>query len=283
MENPAVTALAVGRRVARAFTWESRVASVQLFPRIGADLHRAARVSFTMSPRALDLPFASLAWRPLTAREFVEFATSEEDLLDRWTTDSPSEILRADIVLSESDQEGLRTYRTETVEEFNALDIDLKELFAVNVVIFIDYDAGAACLFRPADYDMASRLPSIPLLPTLYHGTTAEAAAALLREGWKPGAGAMGGNCGNSRYLYLTDDLENALWFASVKGANTVVVIRDVPVTSVMSDPEDRGGETIEAQLATRQKLGLPISVALTVPVPPTRFESVQIEAVSIG
>lgn len=49
---------------------------------------------------------------------------------------------------------------------------------------------------------------------TLYHGTTSATARSLLQRGWSPNFVSTGANCGQSRYLYLTTEYEDALWFA---------------------------------------------------------------------
>jgi len=104
---------------------------------------------------------------------------------------------------------------------------------------------------------------------TLYHGTTEDAAGALLSGGWKPNSGRMGGNCGDPRLLYLTTEPENALWFAQEKGGSTVLAVQ-VPIDSLIVDPEDGSEETVEEEL--RQPFGIPGSVACTEPLPASTF-----------
>jgi len=104
---------------------------------------------------------------------------------------------------------------------------------------------------------------------TLYHGTTEDAANALLSGGWKPNSGTMGGNCGNPRLLYLTTDPENALWFAQEKGGNTVLAVQ-VPFDSLVVDPEDGSRDTVEEEL--QEEFGIPGSVACTQPLPVNSF-----------
>jgi len=55
-------------------------------------------------------------------------------------------------------------------------------------------------------------------LITLFHGTSEECANRLLTNGWMPNQEASGGNCENPNFLYLTNDPENARWFANEKG-----------------------------------------------------------------
>ena len=81
---------------------------------------------------------------------------------------------------------------------------------------------------------------------TLYHGTTVESAARLIAEGWRPHSGDVGGQCGQPRFLYLTNHPENALWFAQEKGGDAVVAV-DVPLAFLAVDPEDGMEDTVEA------------------------------------
>jgi hypothetical protein len=52
---------------------------------------------------------------------------------------------------------------------------------------------------------------SEPTVPVLYHGTCPDNAAALAQHGWQPRSGPSGGNQGQSRYLYLSTDREDAV------------------------------------------------------------------------
>ena len=96
---------------------------------------------------------------------------------------------------------------------------------------------------------------------TLYHGTTEDSAARLLAEGWAPNSGSIGGNCGQRRYLYLTNGAENALWFAEQKGGDVVLEVR-VPADTLRIDPEDGIKDTVEEELNLSH--GLPGNVVLT-------------------
>lgn len=108
---------------------------------------------------------------------------------------------------------------------------------------------------------------------TLYHGTTRECADRILSEGWAPRSGSMGGQCGNPRYLYLTNVWENALWYAEEKGCDTVLQI-EVPASSLIVDPEDGIADTVEDEL--NSKNGLPGNVCLTRPLPASSFSLFQ-------
>ena len=80
---------------------------------------------------------------------------------------------------------------------------------------------------------------------TLYHGTSRASATALLATGWKPRPGCQGGNQGNPLYLYLTSAWEDAQWFANEKGESSIIQLINVPILSLMPDPEDEAGYTL--------------------------------------
>lgn len=83
----------------------------------------------------------------------------------------------------------------------------------------------------------------------LYHGTTAYDGAALLKNGWEPNKWGMGGNCGQTCYLYLSTEYEDALWFSQEKGESTVLKV-EVPFDMLLVDPEDGFKDTVEEELA---------------------------------
>jgi RNA:NAD 2''-phosphotransferase len=105
---------------------------------------------------------------------------------------------------------------------------------------------------------------------TLYHGTTPDSAQAITKNGWSPRSAAMGGNCGQSRYLYLTTEYEDALWFAQEKGSDTVLEVRDVPLSMLEVDPEDGTYDTVEEEISS--SLGLPGKLVLTRSLPAENF-----------
>lgn len=105
---------------------------------------------------------------------------------------------------------------------------------------------------------------------TLYHGTCPESAEILLSKGWSPRTGHVGGNMGQSQYLYLTTDPEDALWFAQEKGCDTVVKVSGVPLSYLKVDPEDGVGDTVEDEL--NSKMGLPGKVVLYRPLESNHF-----------
>ena len=83
---------------------------------------------------------------------------------------------------------------------------------------------------------------------TLYHGTCPENAERLMRDGWNPGSEPIGGNMGQSRYLYLTNGRENALWYAEQKGCSTVLKVT-VLASFLLVDPEDGTSDSVEEEL----------------------------------
>jgi len=103
----------------------------------------------------------------------------------------------------------------------------------------------------------------------LFHGTCAQSAKSLLSYGWSPDRGRSGGNLGQARFLYLTNDPENALWFAQEKGCGVVLRV-EVPMKHLQVDPEDGTHETVKDELS--MAFGLPGSVVATRAIPATCF-----------
>lgn len=105
---------------------------------------------------------------------------------------------------------------------------------------------------------------------TLYHGTTLTSADILLKQGWKPNSHTSGANQGQSKYLYLTNEIENARWFSEQKGENVVLEVT-VPKSSLLVDPEDGHGDTLDDEL--NNKLGLPGYVVCFKPLAASNFK----------
>ena len=99
---------------------------------------------------------------------------------------------------------------------------------------------------------------------TLYHGTSEASAARLLAEGWTPNSAPPGNQCGDPRFLYLTDEPADALWFANEKGSDVVLEI-EVESSHLMVDPDDGMQETVKAELASEW----PAKLVISRPVPP--------------
>ncbi len=97
---------------------------------------------------------------------------------------------------------------------------------------------------------------------TLYHGTCKENANNLVENGWKP-SNRIGSNLGQGKYLYLSSEWEDALWFAQEKGCNTVVEVKDVPIEFLRPDPEDEAGFSINDLLKRIDETGFPAKFAL--------------------
>lgn len=106
---------------------------------------------------------------------------------------------------------------------------------------------------------------------TLYHGTTEESAAVLMIHGWTPGSGSSGANQGQTRLLYLTTEPENALWFADQRGGGVVLEVV-VPLSSLVVDPEDGIGDTVEEELEIARRHGLPANLASKAEIEARRF-----------
>ena len=99
---------------------------------------------------------------------------------------------------------------------------------------------------------------------TLYHGTSLENGTRLIEFGWKPSNGKTGGNMGQSRYLYLTSDPEDAMWFANEMGENFIVEVSNIPITYLRPDPEDEAGYTMAELLDMMKSTKLPSKFVLT-------------------
>lgn len=111
---------------------------------------------------------------------------------------------------------------------------------------------------------------TLNMAPTLYHGTTEESAESLLHNGWQPNAWSAGANRGQPKFLYLTTDPEDALWFAQQKGGSSVLEIRGLAMDDINLDPEDACCDTLADEL--RNPLGLPGKVVLTRSKGPCHF-----------
>ena len=112
---------------------------------------------------------------------------------------------------------------------------------------------------------------AMQIVPVLYHGTCEDNAAHLIQHGWHPHSGTSGGNQGQTRYLYLSTDREDALWFAQEKGCDTVLAVRNIPLDCLIVDPEDGIGDSVEAEMNLPH--GLPGKLALTKPLAASHFQ----------
>lgn len=91
----------------------------------------------------------------------------------------------------------------------------------------------------------------------LFHGTTAENAEALLRDGFDPSRRILGANGGRAGHFYLTSTTENAGWYAGQEG---VVLEVRVPFRDLVVDPEDGIGSSVVFELMSEH--GLPANLA---------------------
>lgn len=99
---------------------------------------------------------------------------------------------------------------------------------------------------------------------TLYHGTTKYCADNMVENGWKPLKYSSGSNQGNPNYLYLTSEPENALWYAENNNGNTIVEVKDIPLSFLRPDPEDEAGYTMSELIERMNHSMMPANFILT-------------------
>ena len=106
---------------------------------------------------------------------------------------------------------------------------------------------------------------------TMYHGTCLGNAENLIKNGWKPKSGTVGGNMGQNKYLYLTSEKEDALWFAQEKGCNTVIEVKNIPIDYLIFDPEDGDPDLYDYKIQNaidkiinKTRYSTPVKLALT-------------------
>jgi len=109
---------------------------------------------------------------------------------------------------------------------------------------------------------------------TLYHGTCEANGKNLIENGWKPLNNGYGGNMGNPKYLYLSSEPEDALWFAEEKGCNTVIMLLNIPIENLRPDPEDESGFSMSELINRIDKF--PAKFILTIPLDKTYFKLYQ-------
>jgi hypothetical protein len=97
---------------------------------------------------------------------------------------------------------------------------------------------------------------------TLYHGTTLLNGLNLVKYGWEPNRCAT--DLSNSKYLYLTSDYDDAMWYANEKSGNTIVEITNIPIDFLSPDPESEIGYNIENLLRRLIKNKKPSKFVLT-------------------
>lgn len=118
---------------------------------------------------------------------------------------------------------------------------------------------------------------------TMYHGTCLNNAEKLIKNGWKPYSGLIGGNLGQNKYLYLTSEKQDALWYAEEKGCNTIIEISNIPISYLIFDPEDgmpdlydyKIGNAIN-KIINKTKYSLPVKLALTKELDSSHFKIIK-------
>jgi hypothetical protein len=108
---------------------------------------------------------------------------------------------------------------------------------------------------------------------TLYHGTCLYNGKNLINNGWKPIKKTYGANMGNPKFLYLTSEPEDALWFAEEKGCDTVIVVKNIPISFLRPDPEDEAGFTMVDLLDRMKHSSLPSKFILIKHLDSKHFE----------
>lgn len=113
-----------------------------------------------------------------------------------------------------------------------------------------------------------------PKTLNLYHGTCEANADILINKGWIPRECMVGANCGNSKYLYLTTEPENAMWFANENGCDSIVKLSNIPLEYLRPDPEDESGFTMDDLLnrLIDSNYNLPANFVLTRPLDSSYF-----------
>ena len=107
----------------------------------------------------------------------------------------------------------------------------------------------------------------------LYHGTCMDNAKLMVKNGWQPNKVSSGASQGQTRYLYVTNIPKNAEWFADQRGCNTVLLLKDVPISSLGVDPEDGSGKDAQDEIDGAKKFGLPAYLVVTKPLPSRNFK----------
>lgn len=111
----------------------------------------------------------------------------------------------------------------------------------------------------------------------LYHGTSLENAKLFLENGWQPNKISKGANQGQTKYLYLTNEPLDALWFAQEKGESSILEVT-VPINYLIVDPEDGVGESVDEELKISHRLKTPAKLALFKELRYTNFQLIEID-----
>ena len=109
---------------------------------------------------------------------------------------------------------------------------------------------------------------------TLYHGTTKQNAVRLITNGWEV-SNIIGSNLGNPKYLYLTSEPEDAMWFANENSGDVILQVIDIPISYLIPDPEDEAGFSMRELLDrfySTKKYKTPVKFALYKPLDSKHF-----------
>lgn len=115
----------------------------------------------------------------------------------------------------------------------------------------------------------------------MYHGCSKLSAKNLTESGWTPRSkNSYGSNMGRGDLLYLSSYEEDALWFAEEKGESSVVLVKNIPISYLIFDPEDGDPDLydykIENAISKMKKGYGPVKLALTKPLSKDNFKIVR-------
>lgn len=112
---------------------------------------------------------------------------------------------------------------------------------------------------------------------TVFHGTCEENANLLVKNGWQPNNHIKGSQQGQTRFLYVTNMIENAKWYANEKGCDSIVKIL-VPLSSLMVDTEDGIGDSVEEELSLSKLNKTPANMVIYKPIDSKFFEIINVD-----
>jgi 8-oxo-dGTP pyrophosphatase MutT (NUDIX family) len=194
-----------------------------------------------------------------------------------WTTDL-GWLKQSEFACDEICQKGLILEATVSPEQvlvdLNLIPEDLASLFDLRLeeseVILRPGSIPAKVIYLSEwkDGDRIHSSPAEDLVLELFHGTCNQNAASLLERGWN-GKSPTGAHGGQSKYLYVTNEYDNALWFAQERGCNTVLKVK-VKKSQLGVDPEDGIGPTVDDELNRET----PAYLVVKTPLPAEAFST---------